>query len=94
MRQQDQSNVGWLVGCNGALRRIDSISVIRDDTQFLLISRINLIHNFMYACEVRVCFMVCFVLARTQGDFKVLAHRVSTPQTSVPLPQSHYTDTG
>ena len=60
-----------LVGCNGALRSIDSISVIRDDTQFLLISRINLIHNFMYACEVRVCFMVCFVLARTQGDFKV-----------------------
>ena len=45
-------------------------------------------NNFVYACEVRVCCMVCLVLARTQGDFTVLAHRVSTPQTSVPLPQS------
>lgn len=36
------------------------------------------------------CFMICFVLALMQVDFKVLAHKISIPQISIPLPQSRY----
>lgn len=44
-----------------------TFAAIRDQRVILLIKE-----QFMYVGDLRVCFMVCFVLECIQGDFNVL----------------------
>ena len=71
----------FLCDVNGVLRRISSISAIRDDQ--LIFHIIPKDYDFTQFHVVREClqvFMICLVLVRTDGDFysaSSLTHNVA-----------------